>query len=181
MSEPTGEHTITPDRAEAIASGEETFDTALPVVPITYVNKMLRVSVIIMAVVTLMTLLTLTVVVIFRSIERKNADQIIATGEQRIVQLNAQVEAGQIELRCRATSQVTVDKAQLELLITISQQFATALDRVPPAPDPTLLNAAADAARDALDQRQANIEKCAQTASVNDGYPPAPTTLPGEP
>lgn len=174
------EHEITPGKAEAIAAGEDTFDTAVPVVPITYVNKLLRVSVFILAVITLMTLLTLTVVVIFRSIERKNADETLSEAEKRIVQLNAQIESTQIELRCRATSQVTVDQAQLELLITISQQFATALDRVPPDPDPTLLNAAADAARAALEQRQHNIEVCAAKAEVTaDAGDPVPTTTGG--
>jgi Tfp pilus assembly protein PilX len=75
--------------------------------------------------------------------------------------LQATLETTNAGVICRAQSQLDVDRQQANVLVVIAEQFATTLDRVPPAPDPNAVSAAAAALQSALDARSLALTRCA--------------------
>jgi Tfp pilus assembly protein PilE len=175
---------IEPEKAVAIARGEDQFDTVALVPATTLINRALRRAVIILVVVTILASSGVVAMSIFRGYERRSFDRATAalsealtTAERQVSTLNGEVNSLRTELRdtqqdleCRAAANLETDAAQAEVIIGIAEQFARLLaaliadDASPPDPstypDPTLLASAALVLRASLVARAAAVQTC---------------------
>lgn len=147
---------VEPGRAEAIAKGEAGFATehaAVPVcggIPAPVVNRMFFVGFIVVSAIAIVAIVCLAAFSIYRGQERhsfnatvKALSADVVTARTQRQQLQDQVAALSEAAECRAL-------AQIDLLTVMGDQFASALDRVPPAPDSGAVTAAAAQLRDAV-------------------------------
>jgi Tfp pilus assembly protein PilX len=164
-------HIINEDKATAIARGEDGFSSETRLcefVPTPTVNRLLTFSVIGLAVIVVVAIGALLALSIYRGQERHSFDRQLNLVDDELKLARAQRDKLQATLEttnagviCRAQSQLDVDRQQANVLVVIAEQFATTLDRVPPAPDPNAVSAAAAALQSALDARSLALTRCA--------------------
>lgn len=175
---------ITVERAEKIASGEEEFPSTQAAVPLTGISdtlRLLRISVIVLGASTVAAIISLVAFTIYRGWERSTFDRTVnelttarAADRETMRVLRNTVDDLRLEisdltidlgmanetLGCRAASNLESDVAQAELLRIMGTQFATALDQGSRSADAAAILEAANKLDAALNQRAETISGC---------------------
>lgn len=163
-------------KAEAIARGDEPFtsERQVTVVPGAALNRLLLWALAGLTLITVTSIVCLTVFSIARAQERKSFNGVLATLSRDLTDartqrdvIKATLDATNAGLECRASSQLDVDAAQADQLLELGLQFAAAIDRTPPGPDPAAVLAASQVLQAAIEKRRADLAVCAnQTATT---------------
>jgi len=157
------------EKAEAIARGEHHFETetTVAVVPGPVVNRMLFVGFVVMGAITAVAVVALLVFSIYRGQERHSFNQTLAEVSDELHVAQAQrdqfkkaLDETNAGIQCRAESQLDLDRAQAATQLVIAQQFASAIDQVPPPPDANVVSQSAAALQKALDARADALNRC---------------------
>jgi cbb3-type cytochrome oxidase subunit 3 len=156
-------------KALAIAHGEEGFESVrtVNVVPAPVVNRLLTWASIGLAVITIVSIAALAAFSIYRGQERHSFNHVVAVLNQELEDARLQRAGLRRELDkasradvCRANAQLAEHQAEAKELVVLALQFATAIDRVPPAPDPAAVNKAAAELQAALNEQADAIKRC---------------------
>jgi hypothetical protein len=176
MSDENGEQ----DKAEAIAAGQRGFDTerTVSVVPAPVVNRMLLIGFVIMGSVAVAAIVALATFSIYRGQERHSFNRSLAevtseldTARQQRDGFARKLDTATAQQLCPQPALVALAKAQAVAEQVIAEEFGSAIDQVPPAPDAARIKKAGADLRVALDAAQAALDRC--------GLPVATTTVPG--